>query len=451
MRSNPSHLLPWLCVASVLMPLTSAPSLLAGPFSEPVRLTGTERKFRMSRCANSQMAFDSEGRLHVAYWSGGLSTLPVSPSYIYHQSWRFGEGWSARVEIDDSSAAGGHLGGRHPSLTVDSRDTVWIAWHDHRHSTVAGNWIDNTEIYVDFKPRGGDFLEGDLRLTNTSSGHLGDNGYTPKLAAQPDGRVALLWYDFGLDGNVSDLFLKLSDAFGVFDPSEPFAAMRLTDGAARGGVGSYTVPDLAIDPNGIHHLCWVRGSGSGADLHYAEALQGGTSVQEVLLASGASDFFDPPHITTAQNGDVWIVYGDDAVNGIGNEDLVILRRRAGEPVFDPAAPIFAGPGRQYAPDLEIDSQGRVHLVWVDQGAETHIRYAMLDSETFFPIEEETLTASSGTWARPSLAIDVLNQVHVLWEEEVGLNSGAIWFSTDAVEPSVDPEPSSSNRNWDLYE
>lgn len=450
MPSNPNPLSRWIRIAWALLILAPGPSLLAGPFSDAERITGTERKFRMSRCANSQMAFDSEGRLHVAYWSGGLSTLPVSPSYIYHQTWRHDEGWSAREQIDDSTADGARLGGRHPTLAVDVRDTVWIAWHDHRHSTAAGNWIDNTEVYVDFKPKGGSFTDGELRLTTTSSGHLGDNGYTPKIAAHADGRVAMAWYDFGLDGNVSDLFLKISDAFGSFDPMEPLASMRLTDGADRGGVGSYTVPDLAIDPNGAHHFCWVRGSGSGADLYYAEALQGGTPVQEVLLAAGASDFFDPAHIDAAPNGDVWVVYGDDASGGIGNEDVVLMRRHAGEEDFDPALPIFTGPGRQYAPDLEIDSQGRVHLVWVDQGAETHIRYALLDADTLDSFDEQTLTASSGNWAKPSLAIDQGDQVHVLWEEEVGLNFGAIWFASNSEGPMV-VQPASSLENWILYE
>ena len=35
-------------------------------------------------------------------------------------------------------------------LYVDGRmDGVWIAWHDHRHSTQGASWIDNLEIYLD--------------------------------------------------------------------------------------------------------------------------------------------------------------------------------------------------------------------------------------------------------------------------------------------------------------
>ncbi|MCA9447961.1 MAG: hypothetical protein KC931_12660 [Candidatus Omnitrophica bacterium] len=411
----------------------------------PERITGTEVRYRMSRCANNQMAFDSEETLHITYWSGGLSTLPSSPSHIYHRSWRFGEGWSAQTPIDDSTAESSHLGGRHPSLTVDTRDTVWVTWHDHRNSTSAGNWIDNLEIYADSKPRGGSFSANDLRITNTNAAQLGDNGYTPKMAALADGRVSIAWDDFGLDGNIADLFLKTSDPAGLFDLGKTLTEMRITNKDDRGGNGSYSVPDLAVDQDGHHHLCWISGLGAAADLFYAEAIEGGTTVTEVPLKASAADFFDPPHITVSDQGDVWIAYGDEELQGIGNEDVVLFRRRAGQSSFDPAIPLLTDPAREYAPDIEIDSRGFVHLVWVDERAGTNIYYALFEPENLTLLTEVNLTQTDGNWARPSLVLDDRDQAYILWEEQIGLNSGAIWFATNATEKA------SGVASWDLYE
>ncbi len=418
---------------------------LSGPFASPEAITGIEARYRMSRCSNGQMAIDSDGTLHATYWSGGLSTLPSSPSFIYYRNWKINEGWSNQISIDDSTAEGSHLGGRHPSLALDSRGTVWIAWHDHRNSTSAANWIDNLEIYVDSKPKGGSFSGSDLRMTNTNNSHLGDNGFTPKIASHPDGRVSIAWYDFGLDGDIADIFLKTSDTLGLFDLGETLPAMRITDKDDRGGVVSYTVPDLAIDSVGNHHLCWVSGLGAAADLYYAEAIVGGTLVNEVLLQPGATDFFDPPHIATSDNGDIWIAYGDEALNGIGNEDIVVLRRRAGQLNFDPATPLLTDSAREYGPDIEIDSNGFVHLVWIDERMGTHVYHGIFEPEDLTLIMEERLTETDGSWERPSIAIDDENQVYVLWEEEISFNSGAIWFSTNAAEAT------SGVSHWSRYE
>ncbi|MCA9443974.1 MAG: hypothetical protein KC964_24480, partial [Candidatus Omnitrophica bacterium] len=67
------------------------------------------------------------------------------------------------------------------------------------------------------------------------------------MAALADGRVSIAWYDFGLDGDIADLFLKTSDPAGLFDLGETLTEMRITNKDDRGGNGSYSVPDLAVD------------------------------------------------------------------------------------------------------------------------------------------------------------------------------------------------------------
>ncbi|MCG3197425.1 MAG: hypothetical protein HUU16_12755 [Candidatus Omnitrophica bacterium] len=415
----------------------------AADFTAPQRITNGAAKYNLSRTPNSILALDSAGKLHLTYWSGGIQTTPGTPSYVYYRSWTVTEGFSPQVSIDDSRVGPNHVGGRHPSITVTADNTVWVVWHDHRDSTADGNWINNVEIYGDRLPPGGSFGSTDIRLTNTNAGHPGDNGYTPKIARGPDGRLSLAWYDSHFSsGDFADIFLKTSDPLGVFDLGEPMSAMRLTDLADHPTI-PYSVPDFAVDSSGTRHLAWAGGYGPDVNLYYAAAPLGATTVQEVLLAPGATDFFDPPRMVCAPNGDVWIACGDDS-NPQG-EDVVLFRRRAGQPTFDPPISIAPDPARQYAPDLEVDSQGKVHLVWVDERGGAHVLYGVYDPLLDQLLEEQPVTPEPGNWARPSLALGPDGDTHVIWEEDRALGEGDIWFCT------TKRPPTSSVEAWSLYE
>jgi hypothetical protein len=229
-------------------------------FAAPEKLTDGSEKFQLSRYPSKAMGFDSQGRLHITYWAGGFATSPATPSAVYYQNWTVEDGWSTREFIDDSFFDDGSgpvkYGGRHPSLAITPDNTVWIAWHDHRHCNPdpPGNGIDNIEVYADRRPANGSFSSTDLRLTTTSAPHFGDNAYLPRIVARPDGGVSVLWYDFHVDGFVSDMFVKHSDSSGNFDLAEPILSMRITNQDDRPGSGfskpAYSIPDFACDGAG---------------------------------------------------------------------------------------------------------------------------------------------------------------------------------------------------------
>lgn len=412
-------------------------------FTPPQRFTDSAEKYRLSRASNLHMAIGPTGRLHATYWSGSeMGTTPARPSYVYYRFWEPLTGWAPQERIDESEVSGLHLGGRHPSLALTPNRTVWILWSDSRNCTAGGNWNDNTEIYGDFKTPGGSFSEGDFRFTTTAAAHNGDNSLTPRIVSDALGRLSFCWFDFHHDPDIADIFLRTSSATGEFELTQPIDENRLTDLNERGGGPSYSVPDMAIDSNGTRHLVWVGGFGAGGDLVYAELPLGETEIAEQVLAVDAADFFDPPHITVAPNDDVWIVYGDDSATG--SEDLVLRRKLAGQNVFDASFVVASGPGRQISGDAEVDSNGVVHLVWLDENAERHIHYGRFDPTLSAMLETFPLTEEAGNWIRPTLLLDGAGEVYVMWEENVSLTEGDLWFATTArYEPSA-------VGNWGMY-
>lgn len=437
-----TRLFPALLAATLTMPVAMICPAQPVGFTAPERVTASEALYRLSRTADQLMAVDSEGVLHFTYWSGGLATTPGTPSFVFYRSWRPNAGWSPQVAIDDSTFGANHVGGRHPCLAVTDSDDVWVVWHDHRHSIPGGNWINNTEIYADRKPKGGTFSSTDIRLTTTSAAHAGDNGYAPRIAAAPDGALNVVWYDYTADRFLSDLYLKTSDITGQFDPGEPIASLALTHGPVRGGSPSFTVPALAIDGMGTRHLVWGSGLGIETDLYYGEVPAGGTSVSESVIAAGGADFNDPPHIGVSPAGDVWVAFGNGA--GPGGENVTLMRRGAGQAGFDAPIEIAPDAARQYAPDMAFDSQGNIHLVWIDERQGRRVLYGVYDPSLAAFVVEEPLTGTPGMWSRPSIESNAEDNLYVVWEEEVSSTQGAIWFSTTRG-PDV-----SGVSGWELY-
>lgn len=380
------------------------------------------------------MAFDSVGELHFAYWSGGSVTMPSAPSYIYHRSWTYGGGWSTQTEIDDSVQAAQHVGGRHPTLAITPDDTVWVAWHDHRHGTSGGSWIDNIEMYADKRPSGGSFSASDLRLTTSTGLGSGLNGFTARLGVHPaTGIISVGWYDFEANSSVSDIYLKSSDGSGNFNLAETIPAMRATNEALRAGTPAYTVPDMVVDSTGARHLTWAGGSGADVNLYYGTAATGSTALSEVLLGAAVTDFFDPPHITTDSNNDVWIAYADDTL--VNNENIVLLRRRAGQPTFDAPFAVKSSAAREYSVDHAIDASGKLHLVWVDERSGRHIYYGRYNPATTTLETEVRITLATGSWIRPAILLRG-SDLYVIYEQDTNpLNAGDLWFTT-TFEPNA---------------
>ena len=422
--------------------------------------------YRMSRNAGSQMDFDSSGTLHLTYWSGFSETMPDSPSAVYYQSWRDGTGWSSNTLVDQSVSddpgyLGKRMGGRHPSLAVGPDDRVWITWHDHRHCGVDApyNGINNIEIYCDSKPSTGSFAQGDIRLTQTAASHYGDNGYAPRIDVAPNGSVSVMWYDFHFDGSVSDIFMMTSDASGTFDTAASMASRRLTNSDDRHRLpdramkAAFDMPDFAIGAANQCYTVWTHGFGgslggeTGSPIYFAEVSEPATSVSYATIASQTDSYWYPPKIKAAPNGDLWVIY---TALLDPNRRVEIVRRPSGQADFQTPVVVADGP-QDLNGDLAIDSQGRLHVVWIgDAGfGSGYVRYAMLSSDGQTILREETLTPDSGAWSGPCIVVDDRDHPFITFcegdNEYVG-DQGDIWFVYGFVRETAPGTPGA----WMIY-
>jgi len=429
MRTAFSHVLP-LLLATTTVAQTPV-------FRAPEQVTDGPASYQLSRNPNGCLVMGSARTLDLVYWSGGETTSPTSPSYVLHRRWTPLTGWSAETSVADSFIGPDYIGGRQPSAALGPDGTLWVAWHDHRHSTVGspGNSNDNIEIYIDRLPVGGAFSSTDTRITNTSAGTLGDNGYLPRLAASNGGVLSVAWYDFSFNVTVSDLFLRRSDGSGTFPAIAGLSTFRLTDATTRSSTPSYTVPDLAVDPTGANHIVWSTGTGGPAPLLYAEVSGTIGAVTPVQLAAATGGFFDPARITTSDVGDVWVVYTNDPA---GSSDIRAVRRRVGQATFDSPIALVSGAALQNAPDLEVGFDGKLHAVWVDERDGRKVYYGRFTDSG--ALEYEVAITGAGNWQRPTIQLDSEDAPFVAMELSGATSS--LWFTY--------PQDALAARDWELW-
>lgn len=424
-----------------------ASTVMGATFETPQPVTDGSAKHRLARNAGSCAAFDSAGRLHLAYWSGGESTVPAAPSAVLHRSWMPSGGWSTETMVDNSYYDTGSglvkYGGRQPSLAIGADDSVWIAWHDHRHSNPdpPSNGIDNLEIYADRMPSGGAFSATDIRITATSAGTTGDNGYFARVVAAPSGIVSVVWYDFTVDVSVADLYARHSDATGDFGAQPAMSSMRLTDKDARAAFTSYVVPDVAVNASGVVATTWTSGVGGTAPARFAIVPNPAATLVEAQVAAQCAGYFDPPKIAAEPGGDFWVVWTDTAA---ATRDIRAARWRTGLSSFDATIAIAENAAvEEHAADIAVGADGRLHFAWIEgTGSARTVRYALRDSAGTSQLDSGTASASAGSWDRPAVALDAFNRPHVVFEEDTSPSAGRVWF---AAAPAL-----SSAANWEAY-
>jgi len=418
-----------LTIASFLPSAAFAEGAVA-PFLPEERVTWDDNlNFELSRNPRGSIAVDGNGIVHLVFWSGGLAVSPETPSSVWYCKRSTLGFWSDPVVVSDSYTFDGkYLGGRHPSLVLRPNGSVFVFWHDYRHCTAAQKWIDNIELYMDTIPSTGSFSPCNIRLTNTSATHSGDNGYVPQAALAPNGEIFLTWYDYHFNPYISDIFLMKSSPLGVFDLGAPIASHRLTDWSKRSDNISYTLPDVAVDSYETAHLVWTRGEGKKRGVLYCRISDGCSPTTPILLASDGGDFFDPPRIVASQKGDVLVLY---TKFGAPSKKLILRRLRNGASQFDPPVAVNTSQSNQSQGNLAVGNDGLVHIVWSDdRTGSREIFYGIFDPDAGSLLFEKKVSNSNTIARMPAIALDSYDHAYIVWTDYRN-DQGQIFFRTNA--------------------
>ncbi len=317
---------------------------------------------------HTSLFVDIAGRVHVAYHRKVGGTWQV----FYRM--RDGSGWlpEERVVFTDTADA------KYPAVVV-ARDSVFLVWHDYR---VGG--ISNVELFFNSKPVYGDTWPNEERLTYTSSGSPGDNGYVPAMKVQGDGTLRVVWYDYRDDPMAYDaeIYTKVRGPSG-WEPD-----VRVSDSP-----GNAWYPAFAPGPDSVLYV-WADNRNGGYEIF------GNFGTSDFPISGRTGYYPDAAY----GHGKYVVVWQD------GSGDVYIVER---DTVWSLPRPVFPTGNPQKEPAVFPFGSGFV-VVWREDydAYDSDVVGAVLRSD--LSLRDTFRIHQNGPQGRPTVFVDGEGYVHLTY-------------------------------------
>lgn len=234
-----------------------------------------------------------------------------------------------------------------PRIALDSNEAVNIVWGDLKGS--AGK-----VVFVRSTDQGATFTSP-VDVSRSSG-----VAFEPEIAVDPSDAINVVWQDSAPGANVI-MFSRSTDGGQSF--SEPRTI--------SGGTGPATEAAIAADELGRLSVVWVGESSGRAEAYYARSTDGGSTFSEPLNVSafGNGDIHKPTLVASGdtvyvafQNGGL---FGEDSIR---NMQVYLTKSKDGGVSFGDLEQVSRANnnvGRAHSPAMTLDSQGVLHIVWID--------------------------------------------------------------------------------------
>jgi hypothetical protein len=197
--------------------------------------------------------------------------------------------------------------------------------------------------------------------------------------------------------------------FAQFVQADWTPAKRLTSNS-----GSSLVPDIAVDSSGNLHVVWTDDTPGNAEIYYRKSTNGGTSWTASQRLSYTPGYSSNPTIAIDSFGNPHAVWWDTTP---GVSEIYYKKSTDGGTTWSPTRRLTWTSGWSYDPVIAVDSFGTLHLVWEDwtpMNPEIYYKKSSDSGDTWIPGKIITWTAGN-CWS-PDIAIDLSNNLHVVWED-----------------------------------
>ena len=287
-------------------------------------------------------------------------------------------------------------------------------------------------------------------LTEIVSTESTEDSSSPSLAIDSADNLHIVWDDltnYAGSGDDSDIFYKRWDSL---TSSWTITEVVSTESSTSGG--SY-YPSLAVDSVGNIHVAWegveVAGTLSDHQIFYKSwnALSQSWSTT-VLVSTESSDFSGYPSIAVDHVDNIHIVW-EDLSNYAGNgTDKDIFYKRWDDALSSwTVTEVVSTESTEDSslPSLAVDSLGDVHIVWSDMtdyngaGSGWDVFYKCLVASSSSWTVTEVVSSEDTSWGNmPSLAIDSIDNVHVTWCDDFDIGykyldtTLSTWTTTEII-------------------
>ena len=271
------------------------------------------------------IALDSNNHIYVVWWDGS----PGNAELLMKKSTDGGATWvSQRLTWNSGDS-------KIPFITVDSNDYVHIVWEDYS----SGGY----EIYHRKSTNGGATWSTKRLTFNTG------NSQDSAIAVDSIGHIHVVWWD---DSTYhQEIYYKKST-----DGGTSWSTQQLTDNSAY----SY-FPRIAVDANNHIYITWHDTVSGNSEVYMKKSTNGGATWTNKRLTwnSGFSGLATP---VTDSNDHIHIGWSDSPP--ASNPEIYYRKSTDGGATWAKQRLTWTSAVSTQA-DLAVDSNNKVHLVWID--------------------------------------------------------------------------------------
>jgi len=203
-------------------------------------------------------------------------------------------------------------------------------------------------------------------------------------------------------------------------------------------------PEMAIDSQGSLNVVWHDNSPGNFDVFFSRSTDGVNFSAPVNLSANSGDSLFP-QIAVDGQGRVNVVWQD---NTLGNAEI-FFRQSADGVSFSAAVNVSANTGSSLFSKIAVDGEGNISLLWSDDtpGNSDIFFSSSVDGVNFSaPLN---LSANSGSSFFETMVADDLGNVHVVWSDDTPGNFDIFYRrSSDGV--TFSPRVNVSGNTGDSF-
>lgn len=323
-----------------------------------------------------------------------------------------------------------------PDIAIDPQGGVNVVWY----TEMDGEWGRDTEVmYVNYTVQ-----DGWSNVTVVSDGYGGvwwNEGYSedPAIAIGGDGVIHVVWTDnsggYWGGGTEYEIF------HASYTPGVGWSnATVISDSAARWNTGDSTWPAIAADAAGNAYVVWVDGT-PGAwqaspddwEIMYSKYTKGeGWSSPTVVSDGYAGLYWNTgaslfPNVAVDAEGTVHVVWEDNTPGAWGTDTEVMYTTLHGGESLSNVTVLSYAHDISRCPSIAVAGDGTVHVAWTDSadgtwGTDSEIMYSCLvagDWTAPLVISDDGTNSNPYHSGEPDICVDATGRVYVVLENRAG--------------------------------
>jgi hypothetical protein len=295
--------------------------------------------------------------------------------------------WTPDIRISDTPGRSGLSEGNARCIALDPAGNIYIVWHDDSEGDYEIQYcisdsIDGSPI----TPRG---------LTANSGTSL-----DPSIAVEGDSIVVVVWTDD------SETMLP-SVMFARFFPS---ADTFLSYGRVSTSAYTCSDPCVAVGSDSSLHVVWAENA---------------AELSEVFYRKWKGDWLDPPRNLSMSTSTS--VNASAAIDGAKNVHVawadnltgsyeIFYKKHTGGFGWSSRMQVSFSNTIAWSPAIDTDTDGNAYVVWSDRKNGNFEIYFRRFLDGIGWGSEKRVTYNAAISANPSLTVDCLGNMHIVWED-----------------------------------